>query len=295
VEQVSVALARLQAWPQAPQFVRELSCVSHPLLATPSQLPYPALHVPSWQAPPKQTADALAKVQFVVQFPQCAASLLKFDSQPLLALLSQLPKPELQVIPHTPPLHVAVPLVLLHEVAQFPQRVGVVLVFVSHPFVALASQLPQPAAHVPSWHVPAGHVAPALANEHALPQVPQFEIWYRLVSQPLFTLPSQLPQPAVHVGTHSAFEHVVAPWALEHATPHAPQFAALVSEVSQPLTGLPSQSPNPVLQAPSWQMPEAHTDEALAKLQALVQSPQCRTSVLRLASHPLVSSPSQLP
>jgi hypothetical protein len=49
------------------------------------------LQEPSEQVPALHTAEALAKEQTVVQFPQCKTSLLRFDSQPLAALLSQLP------------------------------------------------------------------------------------------------------------------------------------------------------------------------------------------------------------
>jgi hypothetical protein len=134
------------------------------------------VHAPSWHVPPKQTAAALAKLHAVVHTPQCAASVLRFVSQPFAALASQLPKPELQVIPQAPPLQVAVPFVPLHKVPHAPQFAGAVLVLVSHPFVALPSQLPNPALHVPSTQVPAGQVEPPFANEHALPQSPQFVI-----------------------------------------------------------------------------------------------------------------------
>jgi hypothetical protein len=39
VPHVAVALAREHVLPQLPQFVSEVSAVSHPLLSTPSQLP----------------------------------------------------------------------------------------------------------------------------------------------------------------------------------------------------------------------------------------------------------------
>jgi hypothetical protein len=57
--------------------------------------------------------------------------------------------------------------------------------------------------------------------------------------------PSQLPDPALHVGTQSPAVHVVVPFEFEHAAPQAPQFVAVLSGVSQPFTGSPSQLPNP--------------------------------------------------
>ena len=48
-----VALASAQPWPQAPQLVSVVSSdVSQPLAAVPSQSAKPALHAPSWHAPP---------------------------------------------------------------------------------------------------------------------------------------------------------------------------------------------------------------------------------------------------
>ena len=57
--QDSEALAKSHCAPQEPQFVRVVRFVSHPLALLPSQLPKPAVHVPSWQAPAKQVAPAL--------------------------------------------------------------------------------------------------------------------------------------------------------------------------------------------------------------------------------------------
>jgi hypothetical protein len=57
---VAVALARLHATPQPPQFVSVLRAASHPFEATPSQLPNPELHTPSAHAPALHVAEALA-------------------------------------------------------------------------------------------------------------------------------------------------------------------------------------------------------------------------------------------
>jgi hypothetical protein len=74
-----------------------------------------------------------------------------------------------------------------------------------------------------------------------------------------------------------------------------PQFirSELVA-VSQPLRGLPSQSANPAPQT-GTHAPLRQLVEPLELLQAMPQPPQLAMSASRLASQPLVASPSQLP
>jgi hypothetical protein len=68
---------------------------------------------------------------------------LRFVSQPLVALLSQLPKPGSQVpSAHLPAMQVALALAKLHVVPQTPQLSGSVCRFFSQPLAALPSQLP---------------------------------------------------------------------------------------------------------------------------------------------------------
>jgi hypothetical protein len=113
------------------------------------------------------------------------------------------------------------------------------------------------------------------------------------VSQPLLGRPSQLPKPALHVGTQAPDVHVVVPFALLHCVRHAPQFERLVLVlVSQPFEALPSQLPKPALHAPSVQTPPGHVSAALARLQVTLQSPQS-VSVAMLRSQPLLALPSQ--
>jgi hypothetical protein len=114
-------------------------------------------------------------------------------SQPFERSPSQFPQPELQVIPHAPPVHVAVPFVELQTVPQAPQCVGDVL---------------------------------------------------RLVSQPLFGLPSQSAKPVLQTGVHTPLTHEVVPLPFVHALPHVPQFAVVVCRfTSQPFEASPSQFP----------------------------------------------------
>ena len=51
--------------------------------------------------------------------------------------------------------------------------IALVFVFVSQPFAALPSQLPQPALHERMAQVPVEQVAIALARAHATPHAPQ--------------------------------------------------------------------------------------------------------------------------
>jgi hypothetical protein len=84
VEQVAVAFARLHGTPHAPQFVRLLSCVSHPFTGLPSQFPHPAGHVVE-HTPETQMPDA----HTVPQPPQLFGSVCVLTSQPFVAVPSQ--------------------------------------------------------------------------------------------------------------------------------------------------------------------------------------------------------------
>jgi hypothetical protein len=90
--QLAVPFVPLHAVPQAPQFVA-LVCVftSQPFEASPSQLPKPALQVPSVQEPEPQDTLALARAQSAPQAPQ-SLNVVRLFSQPFAALPSQLAK-----------------------------------------------------------------------------------------------------------------------------------------------------------------------------------------------------------
>jgi hypothetical protein len=71
----------------------------------------------------------------------------------------------------------------------------------------------------------------------------------RFVSQPLLSLPSQLPQPALQEAIwHIPLEQVAVALAREQMNPHAPQFVSVLRFVSQPLLSTPSQLAQPGLQ-----------------------------------------------
>jgi len=148
-------------------------------------------------------------------------------------------------------------------------------------------------------HAPAEQLAEtAPAAEHAAPHAPQWlALVRRSVSQPLAPLPSQLPKPGAHVGTHApAAQAVAVVPAAEHAAPHAPQWLALARRsVSQPLGALPSQLPKPSVQA-GVHVPETQpVAEAPAIEHATPQAPQLLALVRTLVSQPLAALPSQSP
>ena len=120
--------------------------------------------------------------------------MLVFVSQPFASLPSQLPKPGL----HAPSWQVPFEQTALafaneHDRPHIPQCESEVFVSASQPFDALPSQFPKPMAQVPSWQLPPEQLAPAFANEHDRPHIPQCESEvFVSASQPFAALPSQL-------------------------------------------------------------------------------------------------------
>jgi hypothetical protein len=115
------------------------------------------------------------------------------------------------VIVHTPSEQVGVAFVPPHTAPHAPQWLRLVCVFVSHPLAALPSQFAHPALHT-GVHTPATHEVVPCAFVHALPQAPQsVAVVSRFVPHPLFRLPSQSPQPAVHTGAQTPATQEVVP------------------------------------------------------------------------------------
>jgi hypothetical protein len=249
--------------PQAPQFPVVFSDASQPFVTSESQLPKLPLHVID-QAPRAQLGVPFALEQDVPQAPQFDTLVCVLTSQPFAARPSQLPKLALQVPSvQEPEAHDSVAFAKSQIAPQDPQFDSVVR-FVSQPLEALPSQLPNPELQVPSWHAPPKQVEPAFVKLHAVAQLPQWVgLFVVLVSQPLATLPSQLPKPDEHVIEQVPAEHAGVPLADEHAAPQPPQFAVLVLMlVSQPFDVLPSQLPKPASQPTSWQVPLEHDSVA---------------------------------
>jgi hypothetical protein len=243
--------------------------------------------------PDVHVSEAFARSQVTPQAPQLVRVWV-LVSQPLLGLPSQLAKPAAHDGTHAPAVHTKVPFAFVQAAAHAPQFVVLVFRFASQPFAALPSQLPKPTLHAPSTHADAEQLAPAFANEQALPHAPQLvAVLVRFVSHPFVGSPSQLPQPAVHVGTHAPAVHVVVPCALAQAVPQAPQLVTVVFRfVSQPFVGFESQLPKPALQVPSVHVPVAQLSVALARSHTTPQPPQFVRLVVAF-SQPLFGLPSQ--
>ena len=130
----------------------------------------------------------------------------------------------------------------------------------------------------------------------AVPQLPQLvTLVLKFASQPLFALPSQFPNPALHVGTHTPVVHVVDPLGFVQPLPQEPQLDTDVFVLtSQPVDARPSQFPNPVLQA-MVHAPSEHPGEPFVPLHAEPHAPQCEALVSVLVSQPFTALPSQLP
>jgi hypothetical protein len=224
---------------------------------------------------------------------QLFTSELTFASHPFAGLLSQSLKPELHVGTQAPPVHVVVPCPFVQVRPQAPQF-EIVLSGVSQPFFGFPSQSPKPAPQV-GTQAPPVHVVEPFALVHGWPQPPQCDVDDCVsVSQPLFALPSQLPNPALHVGVHVPLGHVVEPCAFEHVVLHAPQFAIVFNDASHPFVTSPSQLPKLPLQVIEHE-PSAQPGVPLALEHDVPQAPQFKTLVCVLTSQPLVATPSQLP
>jgi hypothetical protein len=217
--------------------------VSQPFEAWPSQLEKPALHALITQLPVAQVAVALARLQAVPHEPQLV-SVVRLVSQPLVALLSQLPQPALQVKLQAPELQAVVPWALVQALPQLPQFCVLVLRLTSQPFDARPSQSAVPAAQVAQPQAPLTQLG-VVGQVHTFGQLPQwFTLVLRLVSQPPAGFESQSPKPAAQVGLHTPAVQVVVPFVFVQAVLQSPQcVVSLVRLVSHPFAALLSQLP----------------------------------------------------
>ena len=290
---VNVPFAFEQEIPHEPQLaVLVFRFASQPFAALASQLPKPALHVPSAQTPVLHRAAAFAYVQVFPHEPQLVVVEFVFVSHPFAAFPSQLPNPALQLGTHAPVVHAVVPCAFVQLVAHVPHAVSVVFRFVSHPFAESASQSPKPALQAPRVQAPPTHVSAAFARLQTAPQPPQSVSVLMLFSQPLSGLPSQLANPAAHVGEHAPAVQVVEPFVFEHTVGHAPQCAVVFSEASQPFDATASQLPKPLEQV-NVHAPVVHWLVALVALQVVPHVPQFVRLFEEFVSHPFAGLPSQ--
>jgi len=220
-----------QLTPQPPQLVTSPDAVltSQPSSELVLQSRKPALHAPITHRPPEQLEAALADWQRLPHTPQLLASEAVLVSQPLAAAPSQSAKPAAQAeSTHAPILHPATPLGKEHALPQAPQWAGSLARSRHTPEQAVVPPAqvevqapeehtvpaPQTWPQAPQWrlsvctlthcpeharwpgeqvsrHAPSTQAWPP---GQALPQAPQWRLSApRLLSQPLATIPSQLP------------------------------------------------------------------------------------------------------
>ena len=92
-----------------------------------------------------------------------------------------------------------------------PPQLESVLSGRSQPLPAPLSQSSQPASQLVISQLPVAQLGLPCGVEQALPHWPQFVSELSSVSQPLFLLPSQSPQPIWQVGTHPVAVQSVPP------------------------------------------------------------------------------------
>lgn len=159
--------------PHAPQCAVVPRLASQPSAAMLLQSPKPAVQA-NPQAPPVQVAVAFAgAVQSLPHMPQCDVVSSRV-SQPLAAVLSQSPKPALQVpTPQVPLTHAAVPFGTAAQVLPQAPQFDVVPRLASQPFAAVRSQSPKPLLQVKEHALDTQEGAAFEGVVHAMLQAPQ--------------------------------------------------------------------------------------------------------------------------
>jgi len=140
VEHVDVAFAREHSEPHAPQFVVDVSEVSHPVASTRSQSPQPAAHDEIVHRPVAQVGVAFVREHGKPHAPQLV-SVVSGVSHPFGIVPSQFPNPVRHVpMPQRPISQSGTAFAGAHAIAQPPQFMTSCVVPVSHPFAAARSQ-----------------------------------------------------------------------------------------------------------------------------------------------------------
>jgi hypothetical protein len=141
VAQDSEAWARVQAAPQAPQFVRLVKATSQPLAAAPSQSPKPGSHDATAQVRAAQVSSAWARLHETPHPPQLVR-LAREVSQPSAGCLSQSAYPASQTPREQVPRgQVSAAWSRSHALPQAPQSVSV-STRTSHPSLTVPLQSP---------------------------------------------------------------------------------------------------------------------------------------------------------
>ena len=135
---------------------------------------------------------------------------------------------------HESPEQEALALVRLQDVPHEPQSDRLSSEF-SQPLESMPSQSSQPELQLAMWHESPEHEAVALARLQEVPHVWQSDRLSSEFSQPLESMPSQLPQPESQLAMwQEPPEHEALAWARLQDVPHEPQSLSVSSEVSQP-------------------------------------------------------------
>ncbi len=318
--QVGVVMWLLeQTLPQAAQLSLSLVVlISHPSICLfklqsavpPAQAP---VQVPLAPGGPQVRVGMLLVEQTVPQAPQLRMSVLVLISHPSVCLFRlQSANPLVQVPLQAaggPPPQVRAMLLVEQTTPQALQLSTSVLRFVSQPLEAIESQSAKPALQV-KVQAPAEQPMPVALSTvaeqltRAAQVAPQVAVAFKLVSQPLDAVASQLPNPPLQVKVHAPAEQpMLVAFCTEvvqltRPAQVVPQPAVRFRLVSHPLDATPSQLPKPLLQV-KVQLP-AEQPMAVAFCTEVVQStllPQVVPQVavaLSEVSQPLAAFESQL-
>jgi hypothetical protein len=129
-------------------------------------------------------------------------------------------------MPHSPPVHVAVPFAgPAHPCPHVPQLFASLVVFTSQPSPATRLQSAKPALHDPIVQLELAHAGVAFGSAaQSCEQLPQLlTSFVRLAHEPPHAV-----RPALHAMPHSPPVHVALPLPFAgpaHPCPHEPQFA----------------------------------------------------------------------
>jgi hypothetical protein len=143
--------------------------------------------------------------------------------------------------------------------------------------------------------VPVAQVAVAFASTQATPHAPQFVSVVSEASQPLASIPSQLPYSGLHEAIWQvSVAHVAVAFARVQVVPHVPQLVSVFKGVSQPFEAMPSQLPQPGAHDATLHVPVAHVAVALGSEQVTPHEPQL-VSVVSEVLQPAAGLPLQSP
>ena len=287
------ALAYAHVTPHPPQllFVRRL--VSQPLAYKPSQSANPVLHERIVQLPLVQLGVPFATKHAMPHPPQLFTSFVIVVSHPFIEFPSQSPRPPAHIdTPHVLLLQAGVPPAGGQLFMHMPQLFTLFVVLISQPLATFMSQLAKPTLHAIE-HMPLMHDGVPLFVLQPAPQLPQLvALVFRFVSHPFAAIPSQSPNPALHMAiVQPPFEHAGVALANMQTVPQAPQlFTFVLMFVSQPSVATRLQSANGGAQASTLQLPMTHLVDEFGSEQALSHVPQFCGSVWVLISHPSLST-----